>query len=275
MRIRLIASDIDDTLIPKGGKISPATRRALMDCEAAGVPVVLSSGRTFYGVRAVSREIGLNGPIISANGGRADRSPDESPIYEDRIARDLSLAVYGRLRAAGCFMTSYVGTKIYVMDETNGFGSLCCRRSEAKKPDPNVIANDEARFFAEGTVNPYKYEAYSDDAALLNALRGEFLAMGLSVSSAFSYNLEILAPGGGKGRALKAVANALGIARGEIMAFGDGTNDLTMLEYAGMGVAVGNAADELKRVADRIAPDCAADGVAKILREYGLTEAGK
>lgn len=275
MRIRLIASDIDDTLIPKGGRISAATKNALLRCEAAGIPVVLSSGRTFFGVRSVSKEIGLTGPVISANGGRADLSPEESPIFEDCIARDASLAVYKRLRDAGCFMTSYVGTRIYVMDETNGYGSTCCKRSEANKPDLSVITNDEERFFSEGTVNPYKYEAYSDDTLLLERLRAEFRDMGLSVSSAFPYNLEILAPGGGKGRALKAVAEKLGISRDEIIAFGDGSNDLTMLRYAGVGVAVGNAVDELKRAADRIAPDCADDGVAEILREYGLTEAGK
>ena len=273
MKIRMIASDIDGTLIPKGGRLSDGTRAALKACEDKGIYVVMASGRTFYGARSVSAEIGLHSPVISANGGRADRTPEESVVFEDCIPRELSLRVHDRLVRAGCFMTSYVGTRIYMMDETNGFGSKCAQRSEAQKREKHVIANDPERMFREGTVNPYKYEAYSDDTRLMDELRAEFLSWGLSVSSAFPYNLEILAPGGGKGRALKAISELLGIPREEIMAFGDGSNDRTMLEYAGYGVAVENAVEELKSVAWKVAPKCEDDGVLKILNEYVLSEA--
>lgn len=68
-------------------------------------------------------------------------------------------------------MTSYVGTKIYALEETNGFGSKCAQTSEIRKGGDHIVVNDEARFLREGTVRPYKYEAYSDDTALIDRLR--------------------------------------------------------------------------------------------------------
>lgn len=275
MNIRMIVSDIDGTLIPGGGRLSEYTRRTLRACEEKGVRVVLASGRTFYGTREVALEAGLHGPIISANGGRADESPEEGVIFEDTLEDEVSLRIYHALRDAGCFMTSYVGTRIYALDETNGFGSKCASTSEIRKGGDHVIVNDEARFLREGTVHPYKYEAYSDDTALIDRLRGIFLSWGLSVSSAFPYNLEILAPGGGKGRAVEALAARFGIDRSEIMAFGDGSNDLTMLKAVGWPVAMANGVQLLKENAWKIAPDCRDDGEARVLEEYVLGERTK
>lgn len=272
MKIRMIVSDIDGTLIPGGGVLSEYTKRTLKACEDKGVHVVLASGRTFYGARGVSLEAGLHGPVISANGGRADQSPEGGVIFEDTLEDALSLRVYHELRSAGCFMTSYVGTRIYALEETNGFGSRCAQTSEIRKGGDHIVADDEAQFLREGTVRPYKYEAYSDDTALIDRLRAKFLSWGLSVSSAFPYNLEILAPGGGKGRAVQALAARFGIAKGEIMAFGDGSNDLTMLQAVGWPVAMANGVQVLKDAAWKIAPDCRDDGEARVLEEYVLGE---
>lgn len=272
MNIRMIVSDIDGTLIPGGGVLSEYTKRTLRACEKKGVHVVLASGRTFYGARGVSLEAGLQGPVISANGGRADRSPEGGVIFEDTLDEEISLRIYRELMDAGCFMTSYVGTRVYALEETNGFGSKCAQASEIRKGGDHVIVNDEARFLSEGTVRPYKYEAYSDDSALIDRLRVRFLSWGLSVSSAFPYNLEILAPGGGKGRAVEALAARFGIDRSEIMAFGDGSNDLTMLKAVGWPVAMSNGVQVLKDAAWKIAPDCRDDGEARVLEEYVLGE---
>lgn len=272
MNIRMIVSDIDGTLIPGGGTLSERTKRVLKACEEKGIHVVLASGRTFYGARGVSLEAGLRGPVISANGGRADASPEGGVIFEDTLDGEISLRIYYALKDAGCFMTSYVGTKIYALEETNGFGSKCAQTSEIRKGGDHIVVNDEARFLREGTVRPYKYEAYSDDTALIDRLREKFLSWGLSVSSAFSYNLEILAPGGGKGRAVEALAARFGVDRSEIMAFGDGSNDLTMLKAVGWPVAMANGVQVLKDAAWKIAPDCRDDGEARVLAEYVLGE---
>ncbi|MBO7385307.1 MAG: HAD hydrolase family protein, partial [Clostridia bacterium] len=83
--IRMIVSDIDGTLMPIGGRMSPRTLDTIRRCAEAGILFVLASGRTFLNTARVALDAGLDCPVISANGGRADAHPRESPIYEDRM----------------------------------------------------------------------------------------------------------------------------------------------------------------------------------------------
>ncbi len=266
--IHMIVSDIDGTLIPLGGRIAAETARAIRRAVDGGTVFVFASGRTFVNAAKVGREMGLDCPVISANGGRADAHCHESPIYEDKMDGPLAERVCERLLEAGCFMTSYVGTRVYTLPETNGYGSTCCRVSEAR-PGESFAAELDKRLMREsGTQGPYKFEAYSDDKALLTALKAEFLSWGLSVSSAFPYNLEILPPGGGKGKAVTELAKRFGINKSEIMAMGDGSNDIGMLGAAGVRVAMGNAVDSLKAAANVVAPSCDKLGAVWAIDKY-------
>ncbi len=274
MAVKLIVSDIDGTLVGKSGKVSERTIQAFRECEKRKIPVIVASGRTFYGARNLALEAGLNAPIISANGGRCDMdaSGESAPVYEDTLDEKTSVAVYKRLRKAGCFMTSYVGKCIYVLNETNGYGSTCSYKSEAVKGLDYVFIDDEELFLRKGTDHPYKYEAYSDDKALMDELRNDFLSMGLSVSSAFPFNLEIMPADGGKAKAIRALSEKMGVSMDEVMAIGDGSNDLGMIEAAGVSVAMGNAVEVLKNAAKYIAPDVEEDGAAIMIEKFALTE---
>ncbi|MBR5378986.1 MAG: HAD family phosphatase [Clostridia bacterium] len=270
--IRMIVSDIDGTLMPIGGRMSPRTLDTIRRCAEAGILFVLASGRTFLNTARVALDAGLDCPVISANGGRADAHPWESPIYEDRMEKETARRVCDRLLRAGCFMTSYVGTKVYTLPETNGYGSLCCRVSEAKKGEAFAVESDRLIMKTEGVKGPYKFEAYSDDKALIDELRSEFISWGMSVSSAFPYNLEILPPGGGKGKAVKELAARFGVQKEEIMALGDGSNDVGLLLSAGVRVAMENAVDSLKAVSTHIAPHVDKDGAAFMIEQIALGE---
>lgn len=268
----MIVTDIDGTLVGPDSRLNAFTRDTLLACEARGIPVVLASGRTFYGAREIAVQAGLTSPIISANGGRADKDKNGEAIFEDTLDFETSFRVFNHLRSVGCFMTSYVGKNIYMINETNGYGSTCMWRSEATRKSDFIFVDQPERMEREGTNAPYKYEAYSDDVRLMDSLRETFRSWGLSVSSAFPYNLEIMSPGGGKARAIEAIGKRLGIDRTEIMAFGDGSNDISMLEYARYGVAMGNAVPALKEAAWNIAPDQKDDGLAKMIWQYVLSE---
>jgi len=274
MAVKLIVSDIDGTLVGKSGKVSARTLVAFRACEKKNIPLVVASGRTFFGARNLAVKAGLDAPIISANGGRfdMDATGESDPLYEDTLDDEMSIAVYNRLKNAGCFMTSYVGKKIYVLNETNGYGSTCSHKSEAVKGLDYVFIDDEELFLREGTRHPYKYEAYSDDKALMDELRKEFLEMGLSVSSAFPFNLEIMPAGGGKAKAVKALSEKMGISMDEVMTLGDGSNDLGMIECTGISVAMGNAVEVLKKAAKYIAPDVEEDGAAIMIEKLALSE---
>lgn len=270
--IKMIVTDIDGTLVDYG---KPMTERMINTIRRAidrGIIFVVASGRTYYHACEIPEKAGIDCCVVSANGGRADRGITESIIYEDTFDDETSMKVYNVLMEAGCYMTAYVGTKIYYLSERNGFGSTCIRVSEAMVESENVIGNIPERMRREGTVRPYKYEAYTDDPALMDRLRRTFRDMGLSVSSAFPFNLEILPAGGGKGKAVRELMKQFGVKKEEIMAMGDGSNDLTMLLEAGLPVALENAAPELKAAAKVIAPSCKVDGGAWAIEKYVLGE---
>ena len=118
----------------------------------------------------------------------------------------------------------------------------------------------------------YKFEAYSDDSAILKALRDEFDRLGLPSDSAFKHSLEIMPRGSGKGAALKALKQCLNVATEEVMALGDGENDISMLMEAGLKVAMANGAERTKQASDIVAPDAVCDGAAWAIERFVLGE---
>ena len=270
--IKMIVSDIDGTLVDYGKPMTERMKQTIRRAIEKGIIFVVASGRTYRHACEIPEKAGIDCCVVSANGGRADSGIHENVIYEDTFDDETSMKVYNVLIEAGCYMTAYVGTKIYYLSERNGFGSTCIRVSEAMVESENVIGNVPERMKNEGTKHPYKYEAYTDDPVLMDKLRKTFTDMGLSVSSAFPFNLEILPAGGGKGKAVRELKRIFGVKKEEIMAMGDGSNDLTMLMEAGLPVALENAVDELKAVAKVIAPSCKVDGGAWAIEKYALGE---
>ena len=264
--IRLIASDIDDTLIPKGGKISDATRRAVAVCRERGIVFALASGRWYPSTATVAEELGAEGPLIVANGGCVITVGGEILREFPMDAADVSTA-YAVIRDSGALITSYVRGAIYRLNtftmENRPPEKLAYYGGNAYP----VVDDDAERFEREALTGVYKMEVYSNDAALLKRLRRQLEEKGLGVSSSFRTNIEITTRGLGKGRALRWLAGHLGIPEKKTMAFGDNTNDLQSLQAAGVGVAMGNAVDELKAAADIVTYPCAEDGLARFLEE--------
>lgn len=272
MDIRLIVSDIDRTLLPGSQILSPATVQAVRAARARGVEFAVASGRWYPSARAiVSDQLGIeDGYMIVCNGGAVMRC-DGSVLMEGGMDARQARAVYEIFHGARVMMTSYVCGAIYRLHsqyltvfrlpEVGGyFGG-----SEYR-----IVDDDEEAFVRFGLERPYKMEAYCDDAALLKELRGRVEAAGLQVNSSFPFNLEVMAPGTGKGAATRFLTERLGLRRDQVMGFGDYTNDLPMLENVGWPVAVGNALDEVKRACRIIAPACEDDGVAKTIQKYIL-----
>ena len=264
--IRLIASDIDGTLLPKGGRISEATRRAVAECRARGIAFVPASGRWYPSAAAAAREAGGADYLIVANGG-AVAAPDGRILHEFHMRAEDVMAAYALIKDSGALVTSYVRGAIYRLNTASVDRLPPEKTVTCGGKLYEVVDDDAARFEKEGLSGVYKLETYSDDAALLARLRAALVQRGLSVSSSFRTNIEIVSPGMGKGVALRWLARRLGVPIEKTMAFGDNTNDLQSIEFAGVGVAMGDAADALKAAADEVTYACADDGVARFLVE--------
>ena len=272
MDIRLIVSDIDHTILPANQIISPATFNAVRDCRARGVEFVIASGRWYPAARKVAvDQLGIeDGYMIICNGGAVVRS-DGTPLAEWRLTPEQAKQIYELLKAEKVMMTAYVPDAIY---RVRGEYLTCFRLPEtsyfARTRTYRVVDDDWQGFEEHGLNGPYKIEAYADDTQLLAELRSKIEALGFEANSAFPFNLEIMAPGAGKGAAVRWLTEHMGLKREQVMGFGDYTNDLPMLENVGWPVAVDNAIDEVKRACRIIAPSCEDDGVARTINKYVL-----
>ena len=272
MDMRLIVSDIDRTILPAGGVISPATREAIRACRARGTEFVVASGRWFPSAREIAAgQLGIeDGYMIICNGGAVVKS-DGTILMECGLSDEQARAVYEMLLPEPVMINAYVRGAIYRLryQYSEGF-HFPERESYFGGSAYNIINEDAAAFERFGLVRPYKMEAYSNDPALLARLRGQLEDMGLQVNSSFPVNLEIMAKGTGKGACTEWIAKYLGLERHQVMGFGDYTNDLPMLASVGWPMAVDNALPEVKAACRAVVPACDDDGVAWAIQKYVL-----
>lgn len=275
-KIRMMAFDLDGTLLGGDGHISPRNRAALQEAHRRGVKIVLASGRGFQATRRFAKEAGIPCILATANGARIDETQD-GPLLIERCLRDEdSKIIMQHMYDSGIFFVSY--TK-----DANYQGNMPTRQpAETKYFAPGVyiedgvrleMVEDDLRMQNEGWHDVYKFVAFSTPAdPKLEVLAEKLRPMGLAVESSWINNIEVMPKTAGKGNALDYLAKRYGIEREEIMAFGDNFNDETMLRYAGWPVVMENGVDEMKAIARIIAPHHMQDGVGRVIEEYVLAE---
>ena len=264
MNIRFIASDVDGTILPNGGTISERTKAAIRLCGERGIPFVISSGRNYFTAKQVADLCGLTeGYLIIGNGGAAVDLATGKPYRRWTLPSPDARQLLERFSEYPVRVNVFSPYGMYVCD-----GGMPAE--EEPYPGYHIARNLPERAHRCALTDTYKLEIRTQDLALLEHLRGMAAAEGYSVSSAYRDNLEIMAPGAGKGTAVRWLAGHLGIDCADCMAFGDYTNDLGMLRAVGHPVAVGNAVDEVKAAAEIIAERSENDGVARIIETYVL-----
>ena len=270
MDIRLIAADVDGTILPRGGAFSEATRLAARRCRERGIPFVLDSGRWVGSLEGVMRDLGVEDQYAIAAGGGAVIAPDGEPIMEWTMRQADVESVYAVMRRFDVAINSYVRGGLYQLN-TRAVSRM--PRTYFGQRDDRVVHDDIAAFERDGLRHVYKLEAISENLALIADLRRALARETVSrISGAFRNNTEVASPGMGKGVALRWLAGHLGIAPDQCMAFGDNANDLDMLSAVGWPVAVGNAIEAVKSRARLIAPADVDDGVARVIFERVLGE---
>ena len=273
MDIRLVATDLDGTLLDTHKQISGENIKALRACEARGIKTVFASGRSFESLRRMALEAGLTSPIISANGARVDLTPNGPMLADYPFDPALARAVYDILLESGLYFVAYTEGKLYKCNaaaDGADRGLNIVSWNEKKEPSLIDVVDDPARTVMEGLLRVHKFVAFSRDESRIQALREQLSETPASLSSSWSDNLEILRPGAGKGTALIDLMKSLGINKTQVMAFGDNINDMQMLRSVGFPVAMENAVPELKAVARHIAPHHDASGVGRTLQALVL-----
>ena len=269
MSIRLIATDLDGTLLGADKEISSRNAQALRDCMARGVHVVLASGRSLNAVARLAERAGLaEAAVMSSNGARLDETAHGPLLFEDGIDEETARQAASRLIQAGVYVECYSDDVIYMANRapTKNHNHV----PGVAKDGVTLFIEDAARFLSEGVLRARKLIVFSDDPSQLKKARALLDDLPLDCSSSDIDNLEILARGAGKGRALSWYAGRLNVDKSESMAFGDQTNDLSLLGAAGWPVAMDNAVDAVKACARLIAPHHDQSGVAAVVEKYVL-----
>jgi len=275
-RYRLLALDIDGTLVNLDDEISPATRAALLRAAAAGTRIVLATGRRYgravHLAHALTELIGQTCPLVTSSGALVKDPADHRTLHVAELPRPALLKILSTIDAAGyepIFYadTFHVGHDLYCrtiavtcpllgefMARNAPFAHVCPQLVE--DPPPGIFAG-----FAMGTRE--QMQLLADE--LNRVVPGVLYTHVLRSPKYTGFMCEIAPAGATKWAAVLRMADAWGIAAEQICAVGDDVNDVPMIKGGGLGIAMGNAPEEVRRAADRVAPTLDDDGLAQAI----------
>ena len=266
MKYKLLAIDIDDTLLPHGGVISERNKRAIKRAEEAGIYVTIATGRGYHGASPVREELGIDRLVINYGGAMINDPKTGKPFMTTELEPSTVTYILDLAEELGLHAHIYQGDEIVCEREHRYGSSYSAHLGLPKRIEPGIrkmvwhnvpkvlIITEPER--VEGLL-PYFEEKLKGLAA---------------VSASSPGFIEFNKIGASKGAALKLLAEHLGIPREETAAIGDNTLDREMIEWAGLGACVADGNAVCKSVADVIVPSCEEDGVAAFIEQYLLKE---
>lgn len=262
----MLVLDMDDTLLTDDHKISDLNKKVLLEAQAKGVYVVLASGRPTSAMIAYAKELELDlndSYMISFNGAIISQVKDDLVLFEQKLTVEQIHALYDYSVKMKTHIITYLDDEI--ISETDS------EYIEIEK-DITGMAHRKVSSFKDHVDRPAVKCILLENPAYLKEVEKDLLAAmpHLSVSMSKPFFLEAAQNGIDKAASLKQLADRLGIHQSEIIAVGNAGNDLTMIEYAGLGVWVDNVTPELRDKANLIVSSNNNDGVAEVVQKYIL-----
>jgi Cof subfamily protein (haloacid dehalogenase superfamily) len=258
---RVAIFDMDDTLLGPDKKLGDENRRALERLRAADVEVVIGSGRFYGNLATFEQDLGFRGWIISSGGAVVSHAATGEIIYEITVPQELGLELFHRGREAGISIIGYHKTGIFCDAQTE-WTALYLRRTG------QVPIADVPALIDTGLQKLIWITAPERITELTPRLQEEFRDRLYVVNTEYEM-LEFLHPKVNKARAAEALAKRLNIPREEVIAFGDGNNDVPLLEWAGMSIAMAHGREAARRAGKKISPPGdPGTAVARSLNEF-------
>ncbi len=267
--IRLVALDLDGTTFGTDTRPSPAVRAAITRVQARGVAVTLATGRMFTSTRPIAADLNIQVPLICYQGALVRDPVSATTLFYRPLAQEVALEVIALLHAQALHPQLYLDEVLYV-DEWNPGTEFYVSLNKSIQVE---TVGDTAAFLRERGGDPTKLSVVLADEpatdALIARLRATF-GDRLYATKSYPIFAETINPTCDKGVALAALAAHLGIAQAEVLAVGDGDNDVAMLRWAGVGVAMGQAHADVQAAADYVTGTLADDGLAAALDRFVL-----
>lgn len=263
-KYRMLAIDLDDTLLNCQLKITPLTKEYIQRARDAGVHVTLATGRMFRSALPYARELGLDLPLITYQGALVKEAISEEEILHLPVPLKLAQEVIQWVKGLGLHINVYVNDNLYVEKLTP--------EAETYRRISGVAAYQVGDLLGFLQQDPTKILVVGNEVTLDNLWQemGQHFGKSLHITKSKPHFLEFSHPMATKGHALDILAQRWKLTRDQIIAIGDSYNDLEMVEYAGLGVIMGNACEIVKAKADYVTCSNDEDGVAEVIRKFIL-----
>jgi len=280
MKYKMVACDIDGTLLNSKHQLSQRTKDVIKQAKDKGVLVTLATGRDFTSAQHVAKSLEIDMPIITNDGSFLIHPSDSKVFYESRIERSAACTVVDMLNQ---YKMSYI-----IQDEPHSYrnnrmmflkmlGSMDIFRIMAfrKHMSHHKILKNQAMFegVSANKIKPFKICVFDENVKALDEItkriESEFKGT-LRISNSGFNGIEIVQTGFSKARGLDVLCNQFNVAPSEVMAIGDSYNDLEMVGFAGLGIAMGNANAALMERAQFVTLSNDSDGVAYALEQFAL-----
>lgn len=265
MSYKMIVLDLDGTLMSSKNEILPETKEALFKAQEQGVMIVLASGRPTYGMLKAAKELRLDqypGYILSYNGGRIISIQTDEMIYDKSLTPEICHELYDLAREMNVNIMAYEDEAIITADDDQYI---------QKEAHINSMPINRVENFKDSvTFNSVKCLCTGEPEYLkeVEMKFKERLGEKLSIMRSMPFFLEIMPQNINKAYSLQKLLDHVGLDKSELIACGDGYNDLPMIEFAGLGVAMGNAVDEVKSLANYVTSSNDENGIAKVIEKF-------
>ncbi len=264
MTIKLVAIDLDDTLLNKSLTVSPRAAQAIRQAVEQGTVVTVATGRMYQSALPYARQLELDVPLITYNGALIKAVFSGKTFFHQPILPNIAADILALCRENGWHIHSYINDNLYVA-EMNEKTQIYVKIAGVTP----IVMGDKLYDLKEAPTKMLIVDDPERMGQIADIFHRRF-ANQVYITSSKPKFLEFTHPQVNKGWAVSFLGEMLGIDRDEIMAVGDSGNDVPMLEYAGLGVAMGNAKPAVKAAADVVTLSSDDDGVAEAIEKYVL-----
>lgn len=266
--IKLLVLDIDGTLTNSEKEITENTRKGIINIMERGHKVILASGRPTHGMKRYAEELELEkygGYLLSFNGGRIVNCRTGEIIYQRILPKNVIPGLYRYAEEHDAGLVTYLGNKIITGTKIDEYMEL---ESRINGMEIKEVTNFTK--FVDFDVNKCLMTAEPKKAEIYLEELKEKYEPDLSIYRSEPFFIEIMPKNVDKAQSLDKMLSTVGLTRENTICCGDGFNDMTMIQYAGVGVAMQNAQPSVKKVADYVTKSNDEDGIVAVIDKYIL-----
>ena len=266
LRYKLLAADMDGTLLNSQSELTGHTETALLSAIESGVIFVVSTGRPMRGVEDINALFSKDLPFITLNGAIVVMGKSGRTLFSKTLGYEYVKAIYDIGASRNIPVVIWTKDELFASNDCDVIKNY----QKISGVDPRIIGNiDEIK-----ALDAYKMiwiDSPENNARHQTEMNKHF-GGNVNAHTSRPYLLEFVDAGASKALALEAIGHEYGIDRSEMVAVGDGYNDISMLEYVGLGVAMGNAPDDIKKICRHITLSNNDDGVAAVIYNFFLED---